>query len=370
LTAQQLDPLGGLTARLLVKAAVAIGGVVAVVMSIVTADETSRPALEVGALVAFGLAGWYFIRATSPFRPPFTLVDHMVVCLLLIVAVVLDAAAQWGTNSYVRDDWPVLALAIVTVAFGSYRPDWEIVVCAVVLSLFVGGLAALQAPAFDSDVPWTVYALLSATPVVAAGCGAASFSRSMVAALLEWRAGADAGDHAVEEADAAMRERASHLVHLDAEVIPFLERIAGGDEVTEADGGRARVLARELRTLMVMDAERSWLSRLAPRVVDDARVADRMTSAQRGYVRAVLAHIASSAVFDADSVSVEIEGAGPDGTARCIVRAHCVDQRSPRVQLAPYVAVARTVFAGVDMGYSASSVILALEFVPTATQRV
>jgi hypothetical protein len=365
-TAQELDPLGGMTARLFAIGAVGVALVVAYSMSVITAAQTNNVWLELAALAAITASGAFYIRAASPFRAPFPRSAHAVVCLLALAAVVLESAAQWGTNPVVRDDWAPIALAILTLTFGSWRPGWEILACTLFCAVVIGVLAYAQADDFAADVPAIVFAVLPATPVLATGAAASAFSRSLVDSLLAWRSSANQPQASAPDVEnPPLPARASHLVHLDEHVYPFLERVAGAPELTAADGERARVLARELRTLLVIDAERSWLSRIVRAVDDRHRFAERMGEAQRGYLRAVLAHLRGSEAFDDARMRVMLHGS--EWEATCTIVVPCRPGHNPRVQLAPYIAVARSVFGTVawNMGHD-STLSITLTFDPNA----
>jgi hypothetical protein len=365
-TAQELDPLGGITARLFAIGAVAVALVVAFSMSVITMEQTNNVWLEIAALAAITASGVFYIRAVSPFRAPFPRSAHAVVCLLALLAVLLESAAQWGTNTVVRDDWAPIALAILTLTFGSWRPGWEILACTLVCASVIGGLAFVQADTFAADVPAIVFAVLPATPVLATGAAASAFSRSLVDTLLAWRSGVQQPvASAPDEAHPAVSSKASHLVHLDEQVYPFLERIAREPEVTAADGERARVLARELRTLLVIDAERSWLSRIVRDADDRNRFADRMNEAERGYIRALVAHVRGSDAFDDQRMRLALHGS--EWEATCTITVPCRAAHNPRVQLAPYVAVGRSVFGMVAWNLSHDNLLtITLTFDPDA----
>jgi hypothetical protein len=366
-SAQQLDPLGGITARLLVFVAVAVAFVVAIAESLSTTAQVSYPALEVAALVAFAGAGLYYVRATSPFRAPFTRTAHGIVCGLALLAVLLNSLAQWGTNEVVRDDWAPVTLAILTFTFGTYLPAREILYCAIASAVIVGGLAALQADTFAANVPPLVFAILPATPVLGAGVAAAAISASLVGSLTAWRteAGLATAPRAIAD-DQPVPDLPSHLLHLERQVVPFLEGVSRQTELTAADGDRARMLARELRTLMVLDAERSWLMRLVHQTSDPHGLADRMTVTERGYVRAVVSHLRASDAFVGERMRVTLNGSPFEAT--CAIEIHCVQGRNPRIQLAPYIAVGRSVFDSVAWHFGRDILTITLTFDPTASE--
>lgn len=369
-TAQQLDPLGGLTARPFVIGAVAVSLLVSVSMSITSASQVSTPLLEIAGLLALAAAGVCFIRASSPFRAPFPLRAHATVCLLALLAILLNSLAQWGSNEVVRDDWGAVALAILTLMFGSYRPGWEIMVCAVVCSAVIGGLAVAQAHTFVADVPAPVFGILAAVPVLAAGAAASTFSRSLVGSLLEWRSAHGRPEASVSgDGDDAGRPdaaRASHLVHLSEQVFPFLEGVVRDPQLTAADGDRARVLARELRMLMVIDAERSWLMRLVRDVRDPQHVADSMGEAERGYVRAMVGHMRRDDGLTDERMRLTLHAEGSHAT--CTLSVPCAPEHNPRVQLAPYIAVGRSIFDSVDWRVERGMLTLRLTFQPNETR--
>lgn len=380
-TAQELDPLGGLTARLFAIGAAVVALVVAVTLSLSTLDQLSNPVLEVAALAAIGASGAYYVRAVSPFRAPFPRSAHLIVCLLALLAVVLNSLAQWGTNEIVRDDWGPISLAVLTLTFGSWRPAWEIAVCTLVTATFVAVLAFVQADTFAADVPAFVFAILPATPILATGVAASVFSRSLVGSLLDWRA-ALVGHAASEFAqfDSPLGEsslgdsspgepqppaRASHLVHLEEQVYPFLERVAQSTELSAVDGERARVLARELRTLLVLEGEHSWLSRIVRQTGDPQRLAERMSEAQRGFVRAIVTHVRNNAAFDAERMRLNLGGS--ENEAECTIEVPCDAGHNPRVQLAPYIAVGRSVFGTVSWHVAQNAMSITLTFDPSMT---
>ena len=366
-TPQELDPLGGITARLFVIGAVVVALLVAVTLSLSTLDQVSNPSLEVAAFAAIVAAGWYYIRAVSPFRAPFPRSAHLIVCLLALAAIVLDALAQWGSNEIVRDDWGPIALAVLNLTFGSWRPAWEILACSIVTAGVVAAIAFAQADTFSADVPALVFAILPATPILATGAAASTFSRSLVGSLLDWRASAGGpASSGPPESPPASPSRASHVVHLDDHVYPFLEQVADGGEVTAADGERARMLARELRTLLVIDGERSWLSRIVRLTDDPARLAERMGDPERGFVRAIVSQLTTNRAFAGSRMRVTLRG--DRDTAECTIVVPRAGTHNPRVQLAPYIAVARSVFRTVSWRVTQDNALsITLTFEPSRT---
>ena len=154
-------------------------------------------------------------------------------------------------------------------------------------------------------------------------------------------------------------------MHLDEQVYPFLERVARQPGLNAADGERARMLARELRTLLVLDAERSWLSRIVRGADDRHRFAERLGEAERGFIRALVSHLRTSAAFDDERMRVMLHGS--EWEATCTIVVPCRPSHNPRVQLAPYVGVGRSVFGTVSWNLAHDNTLtITLTFDPNA----
>jgi len=347
-TPQELDPLGGITARLVVIAAGIFAVVAAVVMSIVGASQISSVPLAIAAILVLVATVVAFVRATSAFRPPLGLGTHFLVFGGSLLAVLLNALSQWGTNTYVRDDWGPVAMAIVIFSLGSYRAWPELLGSAVVSAVALAALAIAESGSLTTPVPLGVYALAAATPVLASGVAAAAFSATLVEILTAWRAGLGAGKPTTPARTTAVLADAaalSHLGYLHGEVIPFLESIAEVGEVGERDGPRARALSAELRALMVLDAEQSWAEELVDDLDDPAHLAARLSPGQRGSLRALVAHLRGAESGRDIRLVLRADGSGT-------LTARLAPGSNPRVRLAPFVAVVRGIFASADGDFS------------------
>ncbi|TBN55443.1 hypothetical protein EYE40_14650 [Glaciihabitans arcticus] len=339
-TPQSLDPLGGITARLVVIAAGIFAIVTAVVMSVVGASQISSIPLALAAILVLVATVGFFVRATSAFRPPFNLASHFVVFGGSLVAVLLNALSQWGTNTYVRDDWGPVAMAIVIFSLGSYRAWPELLGSALFSAVALAVIAVAESGSLTTPVPTAVYALAAATPVLASGVAAAAFSATLVGILVAWRAGLDAEKPAPLASSGVLADAAasSHLGYLHGEVIPFLESIVESGAISDRDGPRARSLSAELRALMVLDAEQSWAEQLVDSLDDPDRIAQRLSPGQRGSLRALVAHLRGAENSVSGSIALAMTPGGGELTARI------APGSNPRVRLAPFVAVARGIF--------------------------
>ena len=369
---QALDPLGGLSARILVWVACALIPLLGVLTSILSAREISYPVFSVLAIFVVAIACVYYIRATSPFRAPFTMGSHAVVCLLALLGVGLDALGQAQTNSLVRDDWAPVAIAALTVTFGAYRPPWEILVCALFTTAAVAMIVYAGAASYVANVPPAVFASLAAMPVLAAGLASAAISRSLVTDLRAWREREEApGDLSVtaHEPGAVLESTVAHHRALaERGAVPFLQAIVDAEQITEEDAGRARELSSELRALMILDDEQRWVTRLVTGVDDPHRLSDGMDPDQRGCLRAIVTHVESSGDNAASSLSLSfaIDARGraraKAATVCCTLAFDIRSARTTRVQLGPFVAIARAVFSDATIEFTGTRATIRLSF--------
>ena len=367
---QELDPLGGLTARLLVFSACALVPVLAIATTLGATHEVSNPLFSILALLAIVVACAYYVRATSPFRAPFSIGSHAVVCLLALLAVALDALGQAGSNSLVRDDWAPIAIAALTVTLGSYRPPWEILVCGVVTAAGVAVIVFAGASSYVADVPPAYFAALAAMPVLAAALAAAAISRSLVVDLRAWRREGSTPDDidAAEPGLVLESTVAKHRALAEQGALPFLQSIVDAAEITEADAAHARDLSRELRALMILDNQQSWVTRLVTGVDDPHRLSDGMDPDQRGCLRAIVNYLESSSAPESAALRLSFRRELPGrirragATVCCTLEFDIDSARNSRVQLGPFVAIARTVFADTVIEFSGTRGTIHLRF--------
>jgi len=369
---QGLDPLGGLSARMLVYVACTVVPLLAIVTTLASAGEVSTPWASVLAILVISAACAYYVRATSPFRAPFGMGAHAIVCLLALLAVGLDAFGQAGSNSLVRDDWAPVAIAAITVSFGAYRPPWEILACALVTTVVVALVIFAHADSYMADVPPVVFAVLASMPVLAAGLAATAISRSLVKDLIAWRERGETPDDVgvVSEAPGEVLEStvAHHRALAERGAVPFLRSIIDTATISAVDADRARELSSELRALMILDDQQRWVTRLVTGVDDPQRLSDGMNPDQRGCLRAIVNHVESSGggAESALSLSFAVEARNraraKTATVCCTLAFDIRSSRTARVQLGPFVAIARAVFSDATIDFSGSRATIRLSF--------
>lgn len=347
LTPLQLDPLGGLTARLITLSCVSVAIVVAVLMSVASWDQVGYPVVQVLALLVLVLASLLMAAGTSPYRPPLTGARLAVIWSVLACATLLDVLSQWGTNASVRDDWGPIAFAIVILMSGSYRSARELLLLTAVATAFLIALGAIVvAPVFSDDPGRFIGSpLIAAAPVVATGIAAAAFSRTLVVHLLAWRTtAATAQRDAIDDLRTGLvpSVRNDRLELLNAEVVPFLRGVVELGELRAEDSDRARELAGGLRSVMLPESGGNWLETVADEVLDPEQLAERMGNEQRGSLKALLAALRDSGMVADGSVSVRMRS--QETTAYLQLTAPVRDAAALRTTLAPYFVVARSFF--------------------------
>ena len=340
-TPQEIDPLGGITARLIVFVGGAIALVVAIGMSLANASGFSNPLLAVAAIVLLAGVIAFYIRASSPYRAPLSFASHVVICLGALVVVALEALSQWGSNALIRNDWGPIAMAIVVITLGAYRAPLELAACAIGTSTIVGAIAVAigNSGSLVTAVPPAVFVVTMATPVLAAGIGATVYSITLMRLDREWK---ESARPLPEPAPFTQDAPTGHLAFLHGTVIPFLDGVVAAGELAPDDGAKARRLAQELRVLMVLDSEQSWLTGIADRFDDPARIAHELDAAQRASLRALITRIQTSDAFAQRSVRVRLGLEEGEGVG--VLEADLLSMPMARVQLASFIAVSRSAF--------------------------
>ncbi len=363
-TRQQLDPIGSLPARLLAVALSAGALAYGITMTIRAAEEIVNPVLAVLALIWLAGAAVTVAIASSSSRAPFTMSTHLVVQLLGLGAFVLATASQWGANEYVQDDFGPFSLGMLILAMGVYRPARELASAGAIVAVFVGFITLLEVPALVTQAPPVAFVLVGMTPVLALTFGAAAYSSRLVSELENWQR--MAAESLVVASDRltggiARSVRLDRLEILDRDVFPFFSAILSRETVTAHDRVRAREIAESIRTLMVAEADRTWLEVVAREdgvapdalrdsVADAGRRATGMLPAQRTALRALILALRENEMFVRGSLKVTITGA--KNLSNGVLAARLSEaMENPLAVLGPYFAVMRVVFPELNVEY-------------------
>lgn len=373
-TRQQLDPVGGLGHRLSTVIVVSCAMAYAIYATVSHLTELSSPPLAALSLLWLFVAWLVVVVGTSSRRGPFTRNAHIVVHLLALGSIALSVASEWDLNTAVQDDFGPVALGLLILAMGPYRPAAEIAGAGVLSAIFVGFLTLLEAPFIvASTAPPLIYVLASAAPLLAAAFASSTYSRSMVRELERWREDDLRDVAASDEEVLGGIERSvqqDRVTVLGRDVLPFFNTILQHGSISEDDRARARTIADSIRSIMVAEADRSWLELLfssqnldlpPPEAVvsDPAGCAAGMATEQRTALRAVIVAVSEESSYVENTLRIGLrKGAGTcHGVLRAEIGASDFESRS---LFLPYVALMRVVFSDVRVEFRHST--LTLEF--------
>jgi hypothetical protein len=374
-TRQQLDPVGTLGNRLLV-VLLAVGAFYyGLAMTFRSLDQVSSLWLAILALLWLAAASLTVVVASSQSRAPFTRSSHVVVHLLALGAIALSAASQWGTNRLIQDDFGPVALGILMLALGPYRPAVELAAAGSLSAVFVGFLTLLEVPALDSSVPPVAFVLVGMTPVLALSYASASYSGGLVTSLVRWQRTAM---DSVAQRTNRMRDgitrsvRQDRVMILGRDVLPFFGSVLERDTLTAEDKTRAREIADSIRSLMVAEADRTWLEvvagddgvdldRIGKAVVDPDGRASWMVTDQRTVLRAIIVALLDEPAFVRRTLRIELSGTST--TTHGVLTAGVDDSDyAVRTAFAPYFAVMRVVFAGLQVEFQQPTLTLRFSY--------
>lgn len=359
-TPQRLDPLGVQSAWLLVPLLGAVAVAYAVFSTFQHHDQFRSPALAVWAIAVLLLAVVVAAIRTHPGLAPVGLWSHLAIIGVAVVAACLFAAAVWGHNQRIQDDWGQIAVALLLTAMPLYRPVGEVLTVACVAAFVLGALAAVQGRSLLISNHPLVFATVAATPVLALAFGGAGYAWTMTGETLRWREVARAGQLRL---DAELRQVAARMVAqerataLNAEAVPFLTELAARGVITEEDRRLARRIAERLRAAAVESVERSWLAETVAlalsrrgsgaaggqisRVDDPDRLEQVLSEEQRAVVGALIGTVAALPGLDADSLAVTV--AHPGAPIFLLTAGVAEPRRLLRSALVPYLSALQSV---------------------------
>lgn len=358
---QQLDPIGGWEAHpLTVVCGVALVGYAAIA-TVAGWSQVDHPAIAVGAVASTAGAAAVLAYWSSPYRAPFPTAAFLAVLGFGTLAMVLAAVASWEGNTGVRDDWAPLALGILLLLLGWYRPARQLAVAAALVAVAAGDLALLQAEALSSEEPALVMGVTAGAPPLAIALAGASYAAVRARLAVNWqsrtRSATDALGHQLK--DGILRSvQEDRITILNRDVVPFLSRLLAEGEIGPEEKRAAARIADSIRALMVAEVDRTWLEVEVERagrsrfgeawadklpVVDADRVASAMSTDQRTITRALMVALFEYEGFDPSAFRLTLSR--QDAVCTVVLTAKLdSDESLQRSELAMYVAVMRVVF--------------------------
>lgn len=350
-TAADLDPVSRVTARMFVIAV----GVVSVALSIALSttpsarEQISLPLVALAAQLVLVITYVLFIRAANPFGPVISSGRFQLFLGGVMLASVLNALSQYGSNELIRDDWGNVALGLALILGAPYRRSTEIVWFTLQAVAVTFVLALVQSMSSSTTITLSILALTAATPAIAIGLGSAAYARSLISSLEQSRVEAEA-ERAQHESSVLARlaetDAMGELGSLRRDVVPFLARLEQTGMVQPGDAVRATELASVLRRAIVDRLGQGALADAVDRYDDDDRVAafldERQTAALRALIRAVGEQFGASAL---PALSFERRQTDACGTIEFTVASGA----PPQGALSPFLRMVRLVFDQVEV---------------------
>ena len=330
-TIQQEGPVESIAVtRLFAIVNLVLAAAIALALTAAQVAQISDWSAAVGGILVLIASALVYLRAASPFRAPVRRPTFVVVIALLLVGVVLDGIARTGSAS--SGGWAIAVVPVTLFALSNGRPAVEILIGGTVLSVGLVVTAIALAPAAGGHRPLLSVALDSIITAVPATIATAAFVHVTVRAMRrEFAEGGVLGE----------RSDGTSGTQLERELVQLLTDVVDADRVTSATSSRAQVLATGLRSRLVADQERDWISELGIHVTDEEGYAERMSLEQRTTLRGLLAALPITG--PADPGWAHLSGQDHDATLELEVP---IARRPDSMHLGPAVLMLRTVFPG------------------------
>lgn len=361
-TQQRLDPLGGLAAWPIAPIVASVVIVYAVLATVLQSDETHTPFLGALALLFMVAAAGTLLVAARPERAPVTAIATILIVSLGSAAFALEQASMWGQNMLVQDDFSPISLGLLLLALGPFRPWREIVAAALVTSVLVGAVVALQTSTLGVVKPAPIFAIVAFTQLLAPALAGAAYSRQMVRSIRQWQVESRRATRArtVEGRDLlAQSVIDQRLGTLGADVLPFLQAVLARGTVDVADAARAQELAHDTRRVFGAHVDSTWLDLVVARertdlvtrgltpllvVADPEPHAPYFTPEERATIAALLGALCTHTAFDPGSLVVRL-----DRDTVSIDAGFSLSSHSLQRMLRPYRSVLGVVFGRVHV---------------------
>ncbi|CAN5195667.1 hypothetical protein BH09ACT3_BH09ACT3_15810 [soil metagenome] len=374
-TRQQLDPAGSIGTRV-VTSVIAVGSFILVlVMTVLNLDEVSTPVLTTLALLASAAASLTLIVGSDPERAPFSHRSFVLATSLGMLAIVLSAAGMWSTTALIRNDWSAVAMGVILIACVPYRPARELLAAGTISALLVGFITLVEYRWYATEAPVFAFILLAVTPLLAMCFAGVAYSRSIVRSLEGWQRRANAANVSLMlevSGGIARSVQQDRVTILNRDVLPFFRDVLASGALDDQVRETARQISESIRSVMVSEADRSWLETVLEdigadpadyKLLDPDHLASGMGPDQRKAFRAFL--VALLGVSEGGSgVRISVARRG----SLCALKLAATlpsSQRLPhRLTLAPYLAVLRAAFRQLEVEFTRSTLTMEFRYEP------
>ncbi|WP_411701458.1 hypothetical protein [Conyzicola sp.] len=347
-TPQQIDPLSWFTRPLVPVAFALLTALVGITTTVFQWSIVGEPWLDVVAIAVIASACVLVQISTRPLRPMFGPRQALAPLALAVAGLALSTVSAIDSDTLVQYWWASIGVGCVIASLGPFSTARQVLAYGTGLTA-VSAACGYVAFAPDSRVwPGLSVTLIAGCAGVVATVATATFCYVVVSrtqSLLRGnRAEPPAPDGPSDEL--ARRVERRTLARLGSRVAPFLEGIADAGEVTAADRALAGQLARQLRSDLVSQVNRTWLDSVALfgriYVVDPDRLADRMNPAQRTALRALLLSVTANPGAAAGSLFIELRGEPDGSTAVALSLDFSLPEGRRAMLLAPYYLTLQT----------------------------
>jgi hypothetical protein len=373
LTQQEADPIGGITAALIVTIGSALAFGTAIVQTITHWHEVGSPVAAIIAIALVAAAGAAAAISAAPERAPFTTERLWLVVGLALGAAVAEYISTMGANRYVYDDFGSIVIGMLILAVAPYCTWLSLLVAGLLSAAVLSVLVVGSAMTTVLDVPVVSMIAVNSAAVLALSAASAGYSYRIVDETLAWQREAN---RAALQRDAELRAGIARSVQqsqvsvLGREVLPFLAGVMTADRITVADADRARELAETLRRALKAGIESTWLDDLAanlqltrgirPTIDDPTGAADSFADDQRSALTALLSWLSEAGRTTAISVAVT----GDPPRHRITIRATNGKSPPSRREVDRFAAVVRAVALRPDVVLTGENVKVEVTHVP------
>jgi hypothetical protein len=365
---QQLDPIGtfGNNLATILFTMSAFG--IAAMLVYNGFDQITSPPLAMVALLLLGVSCGHLVFASNPIRAPFTRRTMTTILITSLVACGFELASEWDEARMVNG-WGPIALGLLLLAMGPYRPARELVAAGSVAAIFFGFLTVVHSGSSNGQIPVLAMVAVTIMPILAFAFATAAHSNAVVDGLERWQRKLKRPGRVVSRDDEdgiARSVQQDRVTILNREVLPFFLEIIDKPAVSNGDRERARDIASSIRKVMVAEVDRSWLEHAVDQLTatgragpgtntealvrDDDHVANQMSYDQRTALRAIIVALHEGSAHSAGFMKIELFRDG--GVFRAVMVAELeIADFAVRSRFAPYFAVLRVMFSDLRLEY-------------------
>lgn len=290
-TMQQLDPLAAGTSWDVVVSFSLITWAYAVLVSISSYRYTDNPVFLTVALVLLTAAIGIHLWSAAPQHAPYRRRNYVIVVALIISAAVFQIGSDGNGSNSMLTQWGPIAVALVFASASGYRslPDQYFAGLAAVVTLFI----ALGIDSLNHALPFgMLYFCVSGVALIGiVVLGQASYTFKASRILMAWQK--TVNETAVAPGLVTPSEIA---VPLTREARELLVSLLASGRVTEADTQRARELASDIRSELVLLADQTWVERAGCVLHDPEKVLNKFDLSAQSTISALITGLSEAGV--------------------------------------------------------------------------